>query len=528
MLAQFEEIPTGSRLQADVCIIGAGPAGIAMAREFEGSDLNVLLIESGSLEFDKDTQNLYRGINERGDFKLHKSRFRIFGGTSYVWGGWCAPLDESDFETRAWVKDSGWPITLADLGLFYRRAQPLFELGRYRYEVDQWDFGTAELLSLDRAKLRHILWQLSPPTVFGTAYLEGLRASKNVRVLLHANATEIVTDSDGSSVSQIFLQDLHGRKSEVSAGAYVIACGGIETARLLLASSRNRPRILGNGHDLVGRFFMEHPHPDAGGVVFSVEPELLRAYFEREFDSGSIVLGWGPSAEAQEKLGILNCSVALHGAFRHEPSEGMDSLTKLARAMESRRWPDDVGGHVWRVLRDLDNVLRESYMRVTEGPVTGFGLIARTEVAPNPSNRLMLSNELDELGMPRIKLVWNVGELERLTVERTVNLLAQEFGRLGMGRVRINQMLLEDNDAWSRNLSWFGHHMGTTRMSSDPKTGVVDVDCKIHGVSNLYVASSSVFPTCGYANPTLTIAALAIRLADHLKGMAKSGSLSGG
>jgi choline dehydrogenase-like flavoprotein len=528
MLAYFEEIPTGSRLEADICIIGAGPAGIAMAREFEGTDLSVLLIESGGLDFDKETQNLYRGINERGDFKLHKSRFRIFGGTSYVWGGWCAPLDASDFETRAWVKDSGWPIKLADLTPFYRRAQPLFELGPYRYQVDQWDFGTAETLPLDRAKLRHILWQLSPPTVFGTTYLDELRTSKNIRVLLQANATEIVTDAVGSSVTRISLQDFHGRKSHVFAGAYVIACGGIETARLLLSSSRDQPWGLGNGHDLVGRFFMEHPHPDAGGVVFSVEPDLLRAYYEREFDSGRIILGWGPSAEAQEKLGILNCSVALHGSLHHGPSEGMDSLVKLARALESRRWPDDVSGHVWRVLRDLDNVLRESYMRATEGPVTGFGLIARTEVAPNPSNRLIMSDEKDELGMPRVKLVWNVGDLERLTVERTVNLLAQEFGRLGMGRVRINELLLEDNDTWSRNLSWFGHHMGTTRMSENPRTGVVDVDCKLHGMSNLYVASSSVFPTCGYANPTLTIGALAIRLADHLKGLAGQGSLRNG
>lgn len=259
--------------------------------------------------------------------------------------------------------------------------------------------------------------------------------------------------------------------------------------------------------------------------MFSVDRELLRPYYERDFDSERIVLGWGPSPEAQERLGILNCSIALHGSIYHQPSEGMDSLNKFARAFESGQWPDNTGEHIWRVLRDLDDVLKESYMRAKEGPVRGFGLIARTEVAPNAANRVTLTDELDELGMPRVRLDWNVGELERATVQQTVNLLAQEFGRLGMGRVKINDLLLEDSDAWSRNLSWFGHHMGTTRMSSDPRTGVVDSNCRIHGMRNLYVASSSVFPTCGYANPTLTIAALAIRLADHLKGLAGQGTL---
>lgn len=525
MLSRFEDIPSGSQVEADICIIGAGPAGIAMAKEFLGTDTNVLVIESGGLEFNKDVQDLYRGLNQRGDFKLHKSRYRIFGGTSYVWGGWCAPLDESDFQTKSWIPNSGWPIGLSDIMPFYVRAQPLFELGRYRYDVADWDFGESEVLSLDAAKLQHRFWQLSPPTEFGVVYREELRQAPNVRVLLHANATEIVTDPETSTVREITLQDLHGRQASVTAAAYVIACGGIETARLMLASQRHSSNGIGNGHDLVGRFFMEHPHPDAGGVAFSVEPERLKPYYERDWDSEKIIVGWGPSSMAQERLEILNCSIVLHDSIYYEPSEGMDSLVKLSRAIDSGEWPEDAGAHIWRVLRDLDGVLRETYMRAKEGPVRGFGLIARTESAPNPDNRVSLSHERDELGMPRVELDWKVGELERTTVEQTVSLLAQEFGRMEIGRVLINQLLLEDSDAWSRNLSWFGHHMGTTRMSDNPRTGVVDKDCKVHGMANLYVASSSVFPTCGYANPTLTIVALAIRLSDHLKSLAGRGLL---
>jgi len=527
VLGYFEEVPPGSELEADICILGAGPAGLAIAKHFDGTDVSVLLIESGMLDFDRQTQDLYRGTNTRGDFKLHKTRYRLFGGTTYVWGGWCAPMDASDFEPRPWVQDSGWPIGLEDLIPYYDRAQPFFGLGRYRYEPDEWDFDGGKVLSLDPAKLRHRLWQLSPVAHFGVEYVDDLRRSPNVKVLLYANAVEIETDPDESSVTGIRLRDLHGRAAGVRAAACVIACGGIETARLLLASRARSPNGVGNGHDLVGRYFMEHPHPDAGGVVFSAPAESMRPYHQREFESERVVVGLGPSATAQQQLQILNCSIALHGSIYREPSEGMDSLIKMSRAIESGHWPDEAGMHLWRILTDLDDVLAETYLRFRDEPVRGFGLIARTEVAPNPGNRVTLESETDELGMQRVRLDWQVGELERNTVSQTVSLMAQEFGRLGAGRVQVNELLLEDNDAWSRNLSWFGHHMGTTRMSADPRRGVVDPDCRVHGLTNLYVASSSVFPTSGYANPTLTIVALAMRLADHLQGRARQRSLRG-
>jgi len=527
MLGDFGEVPGGNLLETDICIIGAGPAGIAIAKQFDGTGVSVLLIESGTMDFDKRTQDLYRGTNSRGDFKLHKTRYRLLGGTSYVWGGWCAPLDAFDFEPKAWVPDSGWPITLADLAPYYQRAQPLFDLGRFRYEPGEWSFDGGTLLDLDPEKLRHRMWQLSPLAHFGTAYADELRRSANVSVVLHANAVEIETSPDQSAVSGVALQDFNGRRARVRAAAYVIACGGIETARLLLASRGHSPAGVGNQHDLVGRYFMEHPHPDAGGVVFSAALESMKPYYEHDFESERVVVGLGPSAAAQTRLQILNCSIALHGSIHHEPSAGMDSLIKLSRALESGQWPDHAGQHVWRVITDLDDVLRETYLRAREEPVTGFGLIARTEVAPNRDNRVMLESERDELGMPRVRLSWNVGELERTTVAKTVELMAQEFGRLGAGRVRINELLLEDNDAWSMNLSWFGHHMGTTRMSTDPRKGVVDPDCRVHGLANLYVASSSVFPTSGFANPTLTIVALALRLSDHLQRLARQGALAG-
>ena len=268
---------------------------------------------------------------------------------------------------------------------------------------------------------------------------------------------------------------------------------------------------------------MEHPHPDAGGVLLSGDLASFRAYEETQVGGERIVVGFGPSEEAQARLGILNCSIATASSLHHPPSQAWESLIKLARAVDDRRWPENLGTHLLGVLRDLDDVLREAYLRSTEHEARGYYLRARTEVAPDPGNRITLDRERDALGMRRVRLDWSVSSLDRRSVAATMRLLAEELGRLGIGRVRVNELLFEDDDRWCENLSWFGHHMGTTRMSSDPRSGVVDSDCRVHGIDNLYIASASVFPTAGFANPTLTVLALALRLADHLRGGALPG-----
>jgi choline dehydrogenase-like flavoprotein len=336
-------------------------------------------------------------------------------------------------------------------------------------------------------------------------------------LLLNATATEIVTREDARTVSEVRVASLGGRHTSVHARAYVVACGGIETPRLLLASKRTASGGLGNDHDLVGRFFMEHPHPNGGGVLLTQGLESFRPYSEHQAGAEKVVVGFGPSVQAQHRLGILNCSLAVEEPIHFEPSDAWDSLMKLGRAAEESTWPADAGSLVLSVLRDLDDVIREGYLRWRQGPIRGYSFTARTEATPNPQNRVTLAAERDALGMNRVRLDWRPAALDRVTVAQTMSLLAQEFGRLGVGRVKINGLLLEDDLRWSEGLSWFGHHMGTARMSSDPRTGVVDANCRVHGVENLFVASSAVFPTSGFANPTLTILALALRLADHLK-----------
>lgn len=515
MLIDFRRAGLGPQLEADVCVIGGGAAGITIANEI--ANHSVIVLESGGLEFDPKIQKLYQGENPRDDFSLDTSRFRMLGGTTYAWGGWCSPLDAIDFQRRDWVTDSGWPITKQDLVPYYQRAQKVCELGRYRYDVADWSVLATKALAFDPAKLEHRLWQLSPPTRFGQAYRGVLDKATNVRVLLNATVTQIVTGENGEAVKEVRIAALDGARASVRARSYVVACGGIESARLLLVSNTVEAKGLGNRHDLVGRYFMEHPHPDAGGVVIEGSVDRLRPYFDRRLSGEDLVVGVGPSPRAQERQQILNSSIAVHDALRVEPTDGWDSLMKLSRAFSGFEWPENSGTHVFNVLRNLGSVIREEYLRATDGPIRGFSFTARTETAPRPSNRITLIRDRDALGLNRVRLDWAPNTLERVTVEKTMMLLAAEFGRLGVGRVRLNEFLTESSARWSENLGWYGHHMGTTRMSENPRSGVVDVNCRVHGIANLYIASSSVFPTCGFANPTLTILALALRLADHIR-----------
>lgn len=527
MITDFRQLESGGTLQGDVCVIGGGAAGITIACEFMNDKASVIVLESGGQQFDAVVQSLYAGSSAHEYFSLETSRFRMLGGTTSVWGGWCAPLEELDFQARAWVPHSGWPITRANLLPYYRRAQSYCQLGRYRYDVSEWPAVANDALALDPAKLSHRMWQLSPPTRFADTNGERLKRAANVTVLLHATAVELMTNGTATSVTGVRIRDFGGREATVRAAVYVVACGGIETTRLLLASNRVAPAGIGNRHDVLGRYFMEHPHADAGGVLLSGDARRFRVYPERKAGDEQIVVGFGPSEKAQARLGILNSSIAIGADSRGEPSEALASLMSMSRSFGNGKWPENFGSHAKKVLRDLDDVFREAWLRSRDRAVSGYFLTARTEVAPNPENRITLERDRDPLGMNRIRLEWRASALDRTSVAATMRLLAEELGRLGVGRVRVNELLLENDGRWMENLSWFGHHMGTTRMSRNPGSGVVDGDCSVHGVANLYIASASVFPTAGFANPTLTVLALAIRLADHVRGTALRKSRSG-
>jgi choline dehydrogenase-like flavoprotein len=479
-----ESIPDGTVLQTDVAIIGAGAAGITIARRLAGSRLKVLLIESGGDEAEDRFHTLARGeIVGTPYWPIDANRHRCIGGTTKVWAGWCRPLDNLDFAKREWVPWSGWPIARASLIPYYREAHEICQLGPFDYDVAAWERELkTHRLPLDERTVATKMFQLSPPTRFGSTYLPVLRRAGNVSLVYHATVLEIETTPEGKVVRALRLGTLGGSRFRVEARSFVLATGGLENARLLLLSDRYRSAGLGNDNDHVGRYFMEHLHFTFGvGVLRWPRRQFERLYSPaRRRAVGRIFV----APELQREQELLNGNVMLYPASR----------TGTAWWGQAVRRPIDrlQGGVMVRLAHTI-------------------------EQPPNPASRLTLGAERDAFGLRRICLDWRVGRAEQRTFQRNWRAFGHSIESAGLGKV--NPAPGEDAEAWppAELQGQRGHHIGTTRMSTNPRDGVVNEDCRVHGIANLYVAGSSVFPTAGAGTPTLTIVALAIRLADHLR-----------
>jgi choline dehydrogenase-like flavoprotein len=522
MIGSFHELEPGARLSADVCIIGAGAAGITMAKELAGSHRDVLVLEGGGLEGDAAGQALYDGdLVGAPYFALDTARLRFFGGSTNHWGGMCRPLDPIDFEARDWLPHSGWPINRTTLDPFYARAQAYCDVGDYNYDEFQHAALRGKLVAFDPERIRHRLWRMSPPTRFGAKYRNALAEAGNVKIILDANVVELVPSHDAATVRDIRLRGLDGKEAAVSARTVVLACGGIENPRLMLLSDSVQKAGLGNGNDLVGRFFTEHPHAIVGFAVPTGKP---LDFFEAYFGSGSVAeKGIGLQVKAglteamQREHKLANGCIEIGWGW--DRSRGYSAARRWAKALrDDHRLPDHPLQDTIDMLADIDSTIGGAVRRLRRENVLWFG--SDFEQAPNPDSRVMLSARRDALGLRRVALDWRLSAIDKVSPRLGARIVAEDLARLGMARTRIQEWVLTKDAIWEE-LEGRYHHMGTTRMSDSPRTGVVDANCKVHGLSNLYIAGSSVFTTGGYCNPTLTIVALAIRLADHLKGAAE-------
>jgi choline dehydrogenase-like flavoprotein len=513
-----------SPIEADLCLIGAGAAGITIAREFAGSGIRVCLVESGGLEAEDETQRLYEGDNVG---QLHcgmdVGRLRFFGGTTNHWGGRCTPLDEQDFVRRTWLPGSGWPISRAAIEPYYRRARELCGLGSDRPMQALLSELRVDLPELRSDWLNPRIWQYTPNNwSFGTVYREELRRAENILVLLHANLTRIIANARRNSVDCARVTALNGASCAIRAKCYVLCCGAIENARLLLSTAEDTYHALGNGSDLVGRFYMDHLRAKmaivATSEAFPAIEDTFNFFFGR--DGTQYQIGMVLAAAAQQEQELLNCSATLE--YEGDPTSGITAGQAIWRALQQGAWPDSVGEKVWRVVRDIDLVASDVRRRVVAGrhpllPLKAATVILEMEQAPNPESRVTLSSDRDVLGMRKVRVNWQLTDLERRSARKFAMFVATELTRLQLGRCRVASWVAEPSADWASHISEMYHQTGTTRMSASPQEGVVDASCKVHGVENLYVAGSSVFPTGGHANPTFTIVALALRLSDHLK-----------
>lgn len=518
-------LPAGTALDADLCIVGAGPAGISLACALVESGVDVLLVEGGDLRPDAATQALHEARSVGYPLRPnYLNRARQFGGTSNLWAGRNMLLWPEDLARRDWVPGSAWPIGQTEIAAWHDAAARLLGLpdagcfapARWRERLGP---SEAALFASGRLVPTVSVWARRPMR-FGVVHGPKLRRAGNVRTLLRANAVGLRLDAARTSVTGVELATLGGTRLVVRARRVVLAAGGIENARLLL--------LAGLGGPLVGRFFMEHPRAVFGKVelVAGSRVPLLRG---RPFRDGRVQIGTALAPELQRREGLLNHYCTLESEVSDYVARTYETAVEVGKVLLRRGHaggrldfsavgksrlegfiyqlsPKEILPH-W-AFRAV-STLRDRY-RPPKGAQRCV-LVTFCEQPPDPDSRVRLGEERDALGLPRPVVDWRIPDSVPRSLLRLHEVLGRELAERGVGR-------LEAGDPATLAYTDASHHLGTTRMSDDPKTGVVDRDGRVHGTANLWVAGSSVFPSGGHANPTLTIVALALRLAARLRG----------
>lgn len=510
-----------------MAIIGAGAAGITMARRLLDGGLSVLLLESGGLDYESASADLNAGENVGLDYyPLDHARLRMFGGTTAIWGGRCAHLDPIDLQKRAWVPHSGWPISYEELHSYYREAHPVFGLPPELPDADMVRDAGIPLPDFARNELSMPVWSFDETfDRFSFERCEDLVSHPRCTVVTHATVREIVATSSGRGIERLDVRNLAGAKVDVVAADYVLAAGGIENPRLLLASRSVMPQGLGNDFDQVGRYFMEHPHARGGRINGGSAWRLLTAFAKRRVGQHLVAPLITPAPELQAREGLLNTSLTV---LPRRPATATEAWAMRAYlyAKESRA-PDRLGRALWKATKRAVGWLQRRSDPLRPWLLHKLGrldvaLVVRGEQAPNPDSRITLSGEIDALGIPRAALDWQMSPLDVDSVAGLVAALGREVERQDLGTVEPAAWLADRERRWetdpliSAHPIGGYHHMGTTRMADDPRQGVTDGFGRVHGLDNLHVAGSSIFPTTGWANPTMTIIALALRTGDRL------------
>ncbi len=436
----------------DICIIGSGPAGLTIASEFADANKKICVVESGGLEKSTHADSL-REVQNTGEISImHRSRERRLGGTSSTWTGISAPMDPIDME--------GWPFGLSELIPFYRKSSkygfPEFE----KFEIKNW----TPILRLEAKKFI----AGNPPWHFGNE-IGHIFDKPNIELIVDSTVTHLI--SKGTAVTGAQVKKTDGSTKVISAKKFVLAVGGIEAPRLLLLST------LGNEHDQVGRYLMNHPKKALGFFHFT-KPTKNIPYILKQTEPGwSGYLGLRIKEDLQKSLGLVNSYFRLEEVL----SLGQKIIRKVFPRMN---------------------------FAITEARLWNF-----MEMEPIAENRLTLSETLDANGQPIPLIKIATTARDRKSIIELHRIFGEEMERAGIGRLESD---LSKIDPWPI-VSDASHHIGGTIMGSDPKRSVVDTNLKVHSVDNLYICSSSVFPTSGNANPTYTIVALAIRLAEYLR-----------
>ncbi len=548
MIQSADDIVGNAIIRASYCIVGSGPAGITLALELARTGKSVLLLESGGAKQSDDAQALNAG--EVADGALHsppdKYRQRILGGGTTIWGGRCVPFDPIDFDQRPWMDHSGWPIGYEDVADHYEAANRLCEAGENEYDARLALRGGMRPLLRGFAPQHFDLngiERFSCPTDFGRRYRDRLQASGTVRVLLNATVTRLRMTPEGDRIDSLDVRNSRDTGFSVVADQYVLAAGGIETPRLLLTSNDVHAQGIGNANDLVGRYYMCHVAGTIGSLQVNGPPDSVWHGYDIAADGTYCRRRIALKPDVQGRLGLGNVVFRLHHPRIADPRHRTGPLSAIFLAQRfisyeyAKRLVSAVppGPAIWgrhglnaavdapSTARFLLHWLRDrtladrKFPSIIIRPKTNlFSLDFHAEQVPNPDSRITLADAADRFNNRQVRIDWRYSRQDVDTVAQSFGLLRDDLAQQSIGQLTLAADESDIETVVRRDGAYGGHHIGTTRMGATERTGVVDRDGKVFGVNNLYVAGSAVFPTSSQANPTLTIVAMALRLAGHL------------
>lgn len=554
MIRHPGEFVTGTTIETDVVVVGAGPIGIATALELARSGVQVALIDSGLERTDHTAQELADFDSRQDDYFHARTDLtvrRAVGGASAMWGGRCVAFDPIDFENRTLTPQSPWPIRYEDVEPYLQRACDWAQCGQAAFnardipELAQQDM----VVGLPDGEVRTTdLERWSSPTRFGREYRAELKDSSRLSLWTGVTCTEIVTSPSGDSVDHLVVKTLDGREGRVVATDYIIATGGVEATRLLLASDRHHPAGLGNAGGHLGRWYMAHVEGRVARVKFSTDEVTYE--HERDREGVYVRRRFTFSPQLQRELELPNAAVWLVNPPIGDPSHGSGILSGvyltlispvgrflLAEAIREAHTktdgPPQIAAHVRNIVRDLFRSIRFavtfSYARFLRKGRKAPGFFVKSadnqyllhyhgEHLPHWESRVELTDERDALGMRRVRTHMHFSQADYASAQKAIDLIDAHLRGNGAGKV---EWLTDDAaDSIREFMHGFAgyHQAGTTRMSETADGGVVDSDLQVHGVHGLYVASTSVLPTSSQANPTLIGIALGVRLAERLAG----------
>lgn len=559
LIEDGRRIGSSSTLDVDVCVVGAGPAGLAFAAELENVSVRLAVVESGSDQPDESTDALSHTLADERTDRYPNPRYlraRAVGGSSHLW---CVDIDgathfrigkpeDADFRPRHYVPHSGWPLTSDDFNRYCGRALGYSGLELADFDPTRWtEEGRVSILPQD-SRLEDRMFLFGRASTFLDDLQHRIARSANTRLLTNSTCVELETTAGGDSVARLRMRSLDGNEYYISARFVILAQGGFEVPRLLLASKSAGHAGLGNQHDLVGRYLTDHQLVKAGRLHLAkpAARHTLGFYDIRTRDGKSAIGALTLSESTLQSEGLLGSTMflvprpplspkvllqRLSGRETTVRSPGLDAAMAIRESIRTRSLPPELPSQLTNIVRNADDLAyhlvryrqfakprysidRGGWSTAARRKAFGtFDVVMLCEQASNRNNRITLSSDTDALGLPVARVSFTWGDLDQSSVIRTQEIVRDELYRAGTGRLTL---LERDGEPIARQLS--AHHpAGTTRMAQRASEGVVDGDCRVFGVDNLFIVSSSVFPTSTGTTPTLSIVALAIRAADRIK-----------